>query len=286
VKRCQKCFSENDSLMSFCWECGAPLPELFETNAKTQEMPAQLFPTKEAIATGESPAMKTIEANTLSFITTPQSTTQPPKNKMFLVVGGIGALLALGVLTAVGIAAYNLIPSKKTVVTVKTTPTPTTTSPEKVGSPTPKTSPNTTFTPPVEPTKEGSFTVYANKGWQLSDISTVANEEFTTTVKGKIDIALIKNDVSPSGVNDNKTKSRRIHPEFPTGALLMRTRYADGKYSNVVSMTTNGANGTWLNYPDERGKIEFCINDNAPEDNDGQFVVTAKFSKIVDSKKK
>jgi hypothetical protein len=54
----------------------------------------------------------------------------------------------------------------------------------------------------------------------------------------------------------------------------MRTRYADGKTSNTIAMTTNGANGSWQNFPYEIGKLEFCINDNAPEQNGGQFIVT------------
>jgi hypothetical protein len=65
----------------------------------------------------------------------------------------------------------------------------------------------------------------------------------------------------------------------------MRTRYADGKTSNTVAMTTNGANGSWENNPYEIGKLEFCINDNAPEQNGGQFIVTKTFTSVPKAKK-
>lgn len=275
MKRCQKCFSENDSLMSFCWECGTPLPDLFETTAKTQEMPAQSFPSTPTVI-GNNQDLKTIEVNRFNLVTKPQTRPKSSGGKTFLIVGGIGALFVLGLITVAGIVVYNLIPPKKDIVILTPTPTPW----EKTPTPVPS------FTPPTEPTKQGSFTIQANSGWQLSDINTVPNENFTTTVQGKINLAGIKNDVSSSGVNDAKTKSRRIYPEFPTGALLMRTRYADGKFSNVTGLTTNGSNGTWLNYPDERGKIEFCINDNSPENNSGQFIVSAKFTNITPPAKK
>ncbi len=54
----------------------------------------------------------------------------------------------------------------------------------------------------------------------------------------------------------------------------MRTRYADGKYSKISIVKTKNSTGVWQNADDEHGKLEFCINDNAPEGNDGEFVVS------------
>jgi hypothetical protein len=268
--------------MSFCWNCGTALPDLFDTTAKTQEMSVQLASNTPTVESTHD--MKTIEANRFIHLSTPLPVEEPPKSKTFLIIGGIAGLLILGLITVAGVVVYNLIPPKNNVVNVVTTPTATATA--KSTTPTQKPTPDTSFTPPVEPTKEGTFTVQANTGWQLSELATVANEQFSTTVGGKIDLAGIKNDVAATGVNDAKTKFRRIYPEFPTGALLMRTRYADGKYSNVVPLLTNGSNGNWENYPDERGKIEFCINDNSPENNSGSFTVKLKFNGIAKPKTK
>lgn len=276
MKRCQKCLSENEDSMSFCWECGTPLPNLIQNTANTEELPTQSIPSTPTVFGGNQ-ELKAIGANRFNLVSKP-SHQKPSKSKTFLIVGGIGALLVLGLIAVAGIVVYKLMP-KKDIVTLK----PTTTASL---SPSPKTTPDVSFTPPIEPTKQASFTIYANRGWQLSDISTVPLEQFSTTVQGKIDLAGIKTNVSPKGVSDVKTKSRRIHSELPTGALLMRTRYADGKYSNVVSMMTNGANGTWQNYPEERGKIEFCINDNAPESNSGEFTVNVTFTSLPKTKKK
>lgn len=278
--------------MSFCWECGTPLPNSFETAAKTEELPKNLYSsTPTIVAKNET---STVMANKTNLVSTPPPV-KPSNSKLFLVFGGLGALLLLFVITIAGVVIYKLMPDPQPVVPLKPTPSvsPTSTpnisptsTPRVSPTPTPKVTPEVSFTPPTEPTKQGTFTIYANNSWQLSDINTVANENFRTTVQGKIDLAGIKTGVSSNGVNDAKTKSRRIYQEFPTGALLMRTRYANGKFSNVVAVTANGANGTWLNYPDEQGKIEFCVNDNAPENNTGQFTITVTFTSISTPKKK
>lgn len=142
-------------------------------------------------------------------------------------------------------------------------------------SPTP--SPATTFEPPTTPTKEGTVTVYANEGWKVSNIAVVPNEEFSTSIEGMIDLAGAKTGLRASGTTDAKLKSRRLIADFPTGALLMRTRYANGHYSNVTAASRGNR---WYTFPDERGMIEFAINDNAPEGNGGQFTVHVKFTKM------
>ena len=91
---------------------------------------------------------------------------------------------------------------------------------------------------------------------------------------GSVNLREIGKVISPEGVDDKKYQSRRLFPEFPMGALLMRTRYADGKYSKISMVKTKNSTGVWQNAPDERGRLEFCINDKAPEGNDGEFVVS------------
>jgi len=135
------------------------------------------------------------------------------------------------------------------------------------------------FSPPTVPTKTGSFTIYANTGWQLSDLETVGSEEFTTRATGLVDLAELKSNVGPKGLTDAASKSRRLIADFPTGALLMRTRYADGKFSNVQPVSAAPSNGNWQNFPEERGRLEFCVNDNVPQSNGGQFTVTLKMTK-------
>jgi hypothetical protein len=148
-------------------------------------------------------------------------------------------------------------------------------SPEASPSPTP--SPKQSFEPPTTPTKEGTFTIYANEGWQLSEIAVVPRERYTSTTEGIVDIAGVKTGVRAGGLKDEKYKSRRLYPEFPVGALLMRTRYADGRFSNMVVV---GTSGSWENLPDERGMLEFIINDNSPKDNGGQFTIKVKLVSV------
>ncbi len=92
-----------------------------------------------------------------------------------------------------------------------------------------------------------------------------------------MDIAGVKTGVRAGGVKDEKFKSRRLYEEFPVGALLMRTRYADGRFSNMVAA---GTSGSWENLPDERGMLEFIINDNAPQDNGGQYTIKVKLKSV------
>jgi hypothetical protein len=153
-------------------------------------------------------------------------------------------------------------------------------------SPTPAASPTEgqLFEPPTVPTKDSSFTVYANGDWQLSQIAVVPLEKFTTEVEGIVDFAGAKAGVSPGGTKDAQYKSRRLFTEWPTGALLMRTRYADGRFSNTVALAAGAATGAWENLPDERGMLEFRINDNAPQSNGGQFTVHMRLTSVPKSK--
>lgn len=297
MKRCQKCGHENSDGMRFCLECGSALHDSpmvinLKDEGQTGSLPgAAGAPTN----FGANRQTQNFAGNQPNFAAPAPS---KGKSKIGLIIGGVAALLLLLGIAGAAIVAYNWNSKKKFVADV--TPTPTATQPilnDKSPSPKPSVAlkdsptpavsqtPQASFTPPVEPTKKGTFTVYANTGWQLSDLDVVASEQFRTSIQGSIDLAGIKASVSPGGVTDAKTKARRIYQEFPTGALLMRTRYADGKTSNTVAMTTNGANGSWQNYPYEIGKLEFCINDNAPEQNGGQFIVTKTLTNVPKVKK-
>lgn len=281
MKKCQRCGQDNSDSMSYCVECGTALPSVMGAPSIDADSAPTVF------AGGQE--TKTVVSNQ---IPRPAGFYQPAKKsnvgKFLLIGGGIVALLGLGVVGIAAVAIYNMMPGNG--VTLKPTPQPTRgidiSPPYPDGPPpTPAATPQASFTPPVEPTKKGSFTVYANKGWQLSDLDTVPLEQFTTTINGKVDVSGVKNGMGPEGVNTAVTKSRRIYPNFPTGALLMRTRYADGNYSNIVALTAAGPVGQWQNYPNERGKIEFCVNDKEPENNGGSFVVTKAFVAVPKGKK-
>lgn len=300
MKRCQKCGYENSAAMSFCMECGSPLSGSPAVgNAQNESQPTISMPGGAPTNFGAPRQTENFSNNQQNFIPNYAASAPPKrKSKLGLIIGGLAALLVLLGIAGVAIVAYNL--SSRKAVTSKPSPTPVaskTINNDK--SPTPKAPvalkdsptsdpsapPQVSFTPPLEPTKKGTFTVYANGGWQLSEIDVVPLEQFRTSVQGLIDVAGVKTGVSSNGVKDAASKGRRIYPEFPTGALLMRTRYADGKYSNVQPVTAAPSNGTWQNFPDELGKLEFCINDNAPEQNGGQFSVTATMTSVPKQKK-
>ena len=267
MKYCRNCGNENADAMSFCGQCGVRFPEPQVSTWNQGDIPTASFGETPTTVRPRNPETETVQRNF--------SASAPPKSnkKLFIIFGGIAALvILLGGAVVFGALFLYLQNPAAPIRTNNNSAAPNVSS-----SPETTQTPQVSFTPPIEPTKKGSFTVYANTGWQLSDIDTVSQETFTTSVVGKIDLNNIKTGVSSSGVNDAKTKARRLYPEYPTGALLMRTRYADGKYSNIAAVTAGSATGQWQNYPGERGKIEFCINDNTPEKNGGQFTVTVNF---------
>lgn len=304
MKRCQKCNYENADAMSFCLQCGTPLaaaPMIFNLHdsgaAQNQSAPDTVFNKSAETVIGAQPFPT-------NFATV--SPARPKSNKkIFLVLGGIFSLFGLLLVAGALIVYFNWKSKSVVVNTANVSPAPTRSIADKSPSPkssvspsvspsasprdspsaTPLATPQVSFTPPVEPTKKGTFTVYANSGWQLSDIDTVPSENFRTSAQGLVDLAGLKTSVSTKGVADAKTKSRRIYAEYPTGALMMRTRYADGKYSNVQPVTAAPSVGVWQNFPDERGRLEFCINDNAPEENGGQFTVTVTMTSVPKAKK-
>jgi hypothetical protein len=292
MKICKSCNSLNSDDMNYCTECGAFLTsdEPFSFGPQTIG-PKTVSPQREPESKINDP---------ITYIPTPVNTTAKKSKSNKLIISL--AVLFLLILLAGSLVSYfavkkillnnnlNSQTNVKNVTPQKTKESNTTaknlaniSSSDSKDSSNSKTSnsppdsekaPVTSFTPPLEPTKVGTFTVYANRGWQLSNIDVVGNEKYTTIVQGLIDLAGIKNGVTHAGIKDERTKSRRIYPEYPTGALIMRTRYADGSVSNMQPTLTSPA--YWQNYPNETGKLEFCINDNSPENNGGSFTITVK----------
>ncbi|MBV9211124.1 MAG: hypothetical protein JOZ52_10870 [Acidobacteria bacterium] len=283
--------------MRFCTGCGSPLADA----------QASIAPDSSSLETlSMSPNPQTAPTNWPNFGESFKQSLPPPepvkKGKTGLIIGLVAAVLLLGIVV-IGAGAgfyfyaksqYNnnkdegvYKPSSEDNENANSnTNANSNATPKASVSPTPAPSPTTEqlFEPPTEPTKEASFTVYANGDWQLSPIAVVPLEEFTTNVDGLIDLAGAKAGVSPGGTKDAQYKSRRLFQEWPTGALLMRTRYADGRFSNTVAVAAGAATGAWQNLPDERGMLEFRINDNAQQGNGGQFTVHMRFTRIAKSK--
>lgn len=278
--RCWKCGRDNDEAMRFCTNCGTPMtPSQAVDSAGYNASQAETISFNPTAQTAVRPVTPTNP-----YTSGPPFTQSAPKSRIGMIVGiVVGALLlgliGLGVLggyiyysNSGNVAVNSGNTNRRTIdPDTKATPSP---SPTAEPSPTPKPQ---SFEPPTEPTKEGTFTVYANEGWQLSDLAVVPLERYTTRVQGIVDISEVKTGVQAGGVSDAKFKSRRLFPEFPVGALIMRTRYADGRFSNMVAM---GVNGSWENLPEERGMLEFIINDNAPENNGGQYTIKLKMTSV------
>lgn len=284
--RCWKCGRENEEGMRFCTNCGSSLSTPSGGASGGGYDPS----TSETISfNAPPPTAAGMRTPTRPFTAQPfaQAPQPPQKSKTGLIIGVVVGLLLLGLIGLGGAGAYYYYSNKDVANNNNSNnrngglepdrkPTPEgNATPESQPSPTPAS--KQTFEPPTVPTKEGSFTVYANEGWQLSDIAVVPLEEFTTTTEGIVDIAGVKTGLRATGIKDDKFKSRRLYAEFPVGALLMRTRYADGRFSNMVAA---GTSGSWQNLPDERGMLEFIINDNQPQDNGGQFTIKVKLKSV------
>ncbi len=285
MKKCQNCGAENAAEMNFCGDCGAMLK-----NAPQMVVPLETIqdlPDTEDLTESLSAETETVVGNRYQPPSVPTFSVQKPQSnkKIFAIFGGLFAVFFL-ILAAAGAMIYFYLQAQDQAIKVKPTPTrtPKKETPTPKPSATPKPSPSETpeetpeliFTPPDEPTRQGSFRIMAGEeGWQLSEIETVPSQTFRTSVRGTIVLDEIGANISPGGIGSNK--ERRLYGQYPTGALLMRTRFADGKVSNIQPVT---ASDVWENAPDERGRIEFLINDNSPENNKGEFVVSVALVRV------
>lgn len=144
MKICQTCNSQNDIAMSFCLQCGAPLPSQIKVNFNDQGTSSLHGGTPTNF--GASKETQNF-ANNQRFGTNFQQAQPPPRQKnntkIFLVVGGIGLLLLLFAGAGAAIVGYNMLSKPKP------TPYPTTIPTRPITSPTPVFSP--TVAPSVAP---------------------------------------------------------------------------------------------------------------------------------------
>ena len=144
MKICQTCNSQNDIAMSFCLQCGAPLPSQIKVNFNDQSTPSLQGGTPTNF--GQSRATENFAANQ-RFGSDFQQAQPPPRQKnntkIFLAVGGIGLLLLLFAGAGAAIVGYNILSKPKP------TPYPTTIPTRPITSPTPVFSP--TVAPSVAP---------------------------------------------------------------------------------------------------------------------------------------
>lgn len=285
--------------MNFCGECGAalgqepqmvvPLDTIESLNPNRSDDPTESFGISQETVVEDR--YQPLSIPTLSSVQPPQS-----KKKIVAVFGILFAIIVM-IIGGAGGGLYYYLKWRKEVAGPGKTPTPMRTAPPRetatprpTATPTPDSTPEETPEPTpeetpdendppssLEPTKQGSFSINADEeGWQLSELVTVSRESFETSVGGTIDLDGIREGVSARGFAGNP--DRRVYKQYPTGALLMRTRYPDGRVSNIQPVT---ASDSWLNSPGEEGRIEFLINDNEPEDNYGEFTVTLKLVKVT-----
>lgn len=310
MKRCQSCGAENAVEMNFCGECGAKFADEPQMVVPLETIESLDLPVTESF--GEKESFETKVGNrfqvdpsvpTLSSVQEPQG---GGSKMIFWVFGGCLTLLLIAFIGLAGFMYVNWQSNREVASNSKTEPTPARTIEEKAPTPkstempeqtpkeepeeTPKETPaseeepeledpdgtpEVTFTPPEKPTRQGSYTVRSNEGWQISEIDTVPSEIFRTNVRGKVFLDGIDKSVSPEGIEGEK--SRRIYKQFRTGALLMRTRFANGKVGNIMPATDSNE---WENYPNETGRLEFLVNDNSSENNKGIFIITVRMVSV------
>lgn len=284
MKKCIACGFENTDLMNFCLECGEALkaePKMvipldsLSGSEKPSEQVTEDFE-KETVVNNRFP----IQQDSPNYNTPPAK--KSSNAKIFLAIGaGFVAIVGLISIAAAGIILYTIqsqkeprrIVKKRSDITEVPTPYPDKdildiSSDKKKKEKTDTKEKTIIFPTPKNPTKRSTYKVRSVPGWQLSEIKTVSLENFRITVSGRVNLKGIEKRVSAKGVKGHK--DRRIIKKFPTGALLMRTHYPDGKHSNIQQVSVGEY---WQNYPNETGKIEFLINDNSPENNKGDFTI-------------
>ena len=293
MKNCEKCGAENLDDVKFCKDCSAE----FATNPRM----AASVETVESLGEELGEELNETETETevgtrfqddASIQTFTAHKPQASNKTLYWILGGCLTLLLIAFI-AVAIFLYLNWSTERAETASNSQTEPTTPAPILIDEKTPESKTEedkqteepqldaedgeieVSFTPPAEPTRQGSFAVKANKGWQVSGINTVPSEVFRTSIRGKVYLGGIDKNVPPEGIDENT--DRRIYKQFPTGALLIRTRFANGKVGNVQSAT---AYTQWENFKNERGRLEFLVNDNSPENNKGEFIVTVRMVSV------
>ena len=143
MKICQKCNSQNDDAMSFCLQCGAPLPSQIRINLNAQQgTPSLHGGTPTNFGASKETEKFTLNQGFGANFQQAQPLPRPKNNtKIFLVIGGIGLLFLLFAGAGAAIVGYNILSKPKP------TPYPTT-----IPTPRPITSPTPVYSPTVAPT--------------------------------------------------------------------------------------------------------------------------------------
>ncbi|NNE97806.1 MAG: hypothetical protein HKN25_02165 [Pyrinomonadaceae bacterium] len=287
MKKCQSCSYENSDLMNFCLECGSALADVSKMVVPIEGADTEVLKPSD-LKTDSFEKETVVNNDRFGF---KQSTPayvhgeKPGSNVMiYVAIAGVLLLLGFGVVAAAaGIIYATWSPNEPRPLAAKPKPTPNTNG-DQVPTPlpdedlpplpeNPKTKPRVnndviTFPTPSSPTQRGTFRIKSGSGWQLSNIKTVPNQDFRVLVKGRVKLAGIGKYVSAKGMKGYE--DRRVYKKFPTGALLMRTHYPDGRHSAIQPVALGQY---WKNEPNETGKIEFLINDNSPEGNTVKMTV-------------
>ena len=156
MKICQTCNSQNDIAMSFCLQCGAPLPSQIKVNFNDQSTSSLPGATPTNFGTGRETETFALNQKLGSNF---QQAQPPPRQKnntkIFLAVGGIGLLLLLFAGAGAAIVGYNILSKPKPTPYPTTIPTRPTTSPTPVFSPTVIPTVIPTVTPTAPPLNSG-----------------------------------------------------------------------------------------------------------------------------------
>ncbi len=274
MNTCSGCGLQLDKEMRFCRACGAVVNQ-----------PPRMVVPLENIGNQSDLATEVFEKDPQDepryYLSTPTISSKKPQNgkMIFFVFGALFTVFVL-LVSAAGVLVYLYFQSTDRTETVKTAPsqTPKKESPKPSPSPSPtaQETPETVLKPQKNPTRFGSFSVDGkSEKWQISEIETIESERFSTGVRGTSTLHGIGANITAEGIEGNE--ERRIYSEYPTGALLMRTRLANGKVSVIQAISDSDE---WKNDPDESGRIEFLINDNKPENNKGGFIVSVKMLRV------
>ena len=306
MKICRNCGTENAIDLNFCGECGTKFPGEPQMVVPLDTVESLEQPPTERITEsfGEEPKSTETVVGTrfqddASIPTFSAQQPQASSKTLYWLLGGCLTLLVLAFIGIAGFLYVNWESKREATQTPEPEQTPVSIieeeTPESEKTPDeeeeepeetpelelepeledPESKPKVSFTPPTKPTRQGSFSVKADEGWQTSEIDTVPSEIFRTSVRGKVYLDGIDKNISANGISGNR--DRRIYKKYRTGALLMRTRFANGKVGNIMPATQYNE---WQNYPNERGRLEFLVNDNSPEKNKGEFVITVRMVSV------